>query len=154
MTRQRAGISTAELIIVVAIMTIVMAIGIPRFTQQTNGTDVRAARDQVAAYLATARAAAIQRGKDARFTLKADTIAVERDQGGGVWVNVRQPRSLGRAYSVTVASNPSGLTQITYNSRGTAKALAATQRIVVTKSTKKDSVCVTRFGMIQRKGCL
>jgi Tfp pilus assembly protein FimT len=153
MTRQRAGISTAELIIVVAIVTIVMAIGIPRFTQQTTGSDVRGARDQVAAYLATARAAAIQRGKDARFTLKADTIAVERLEAG-VWINVRQPRSLGKAYSVTVASNPSGLTQITYNSRGTAKALAATQRIVVTKSTKKDSVCVTRFGMIQRKGCL
>jgi Tfp pilus assembly protein FimT len=153
MTRHRAGFTTAELIVVIVIMAIVMAIGVPRFTQQTTGTDVRAARDEVAAYLATARAAAIQRGRDARFTLKADTIAVERDQGGGVWVSVRQPISLAKAYSVSVASNPS-ISQVTYNSRGTAKALAAKQAIVVTKNSKKDSVCVSKFGMIMRKGCL
>jgi Tfp pilus assembly protein FimT len=153
MTRQRAGLTTAELIVVVAIVTIVMAIGVPRFTQQQTSTDVRAARDEIASYLATTRAAAIQRGRDARFTLKGDTIAVERDQGQGVWVSVRAPHSLAQAFNVSVASTPS-ITQITYNGRGTAKALASTQRIVVTRSTKKDSVCVTRFGMIMRKGCL
>ena len=151
MTRHRLGFTFAELMVVIVVAVIVMSIGVPRFNYLQQGANVRSARDQIAGYLATTRAAAIQRGRDARFTLKADTIVVERDQGGGVWVNVRPKLSLYDTFKVSVAS--SGVTTITYNSRGTAKSLVGTQRIVVSRDTKKDSVCISKFGMIMRKGC-
>jgi prepilin-type N-terminal cleavage/methylation domain-containing protein len=59
---RRSGFSTIELAIVLAIIGIIVLIGFPKIRQTLDKTNVRSARTAVATLVATARAAAIQRG--------------------------------------------------------------------------------------------
>ncbi len=59
---KRSGFSTIELAIVLAIIGIIVLIGFPKIRRTLDKTNVRSARTAVATLVATARAAAIQRG--------------------------------------------------------------------------------------------
>lgn len=58
----RSGFTTIEMLIVVAIIGIITLIGFPKIRRTLDKTSVRSARTAVGTLVATARAAAIQRG--------------------------------------------------------------------------------------------
>lgn len=157
MHRLRPGFTFIEILMVFAILGIVLTFGLPRFVDARSSLAVRSARDNVSAYLATARAAAIRRGQPARFVVDGSTIDVLVQTAPGVFVPLTDRdgvsasrRDLGQQFAVEI--EVSGATTIEYNSRGFAQ-LGGTQRFRLVRDEKRDSVCVSGLGVISREGC-
>jgi prepilin-type N-terminal cleavage/methylation domain-containing protein len=66
MLSRRPGFSMVELLIVLTVLGVTAAMAFPKLSGVNAGTDVRNAQGAVAATVARARAAAIQRGRPAR----------------------------------------------------------------------------------------
>ena len=133
--------------IAVVLMGIVAAMGAPKLNSIRDKSAVRAATQQVGAYVATARAAAIRRGMRANFKTKGDTMWIEVQQPGAP--EVIAPRiPLREAFNVTMTSTTDS---IVFDARGFAVNLASTQKFIVTRASARDSTCVTRLGMVSPK---
>lgn len=133
-----------ELMIAIVVMGIIMAIGAPKLGSIRDNASARSATQQIGAYVATTRAAAIRRGLRANFKISADTMWVEIQQPGAPEM-IAPPIPLGETFNVTVSTLTDS---IVFDARGFALSLDGTQKFVVTKSSATDSICVTRLGMI------
>src|SRR5438046_2476545 len=73
---RRVGFTTIEMIIVVVMIGIIAVIGFPKIRRALDSTNVRSTRVFVGTAVATARAAAVQRGCRAvvHFSRRADTV--------------------------------------------------------------------------------
>lgn len=117
----------------------------PRLGSIRDRGAVRSGKQQVSAYLATARAAAIRRGRPATFHAASNSI----------WVTVGADTvgsriALGDEYSITLSS-ASAIDSVRFDARGFATNLPGTQIFRVTRGVYRDSVCVSRAGMIARR---
>jgi len=136
-----------ELMIAVVVMGIIMAIGAPKLNAIRDQAAVRSATQQVGAYVATARAAAIRRGMRANFQTRGDTMWIEIQQPGAP--EVIAPRiPLRETFNVSMTSTTDS---IVFDARGFAVNLNSTQKFVVTRASVSDSTCVTRLGMVSPK---
>ena len=151
MRSSRAGFSFAELMVVFTIIGIVVAIGVPRFDYMRTTSRVRSARDQIASSLATARAAAIQRGRPSRVHLESGVLMIEVQDAAGGWHKLREPVNFQSTLGVAVEPAPND--QITYNSRGFARVAGGRQIYVISSREIVDSVCVSGLGVVMRRGC-
>lgn len=133
--------------IAVVVMGIIMAVGAPRLNAIRDKAAVRSATQQVGAYVATARAAAIRRGMRANFKTRADTMWVEIQQPGAPEL-IAPPIPLGATFNVTMTSTTDS---IVFDARGFAVNLNSTQKFVVRRALVSDSTCVTRLGMVSPK---
>lgn len=138
-----------ELMIAVAVMGIIMAVGMPKLGAIRDQASVRSATQQIGAYVATTRAAAIRRGMRANFKTRADTMWIEIQQPG-VPELIAPPIPLSATFNVTVTAT--GQDSIVFDARGFAANLPGTQKYVVSRAAARDSVCVTRLGMVS-PGC-
>lgn len=157
MSLRRYGFTAIELVMVIVILGIVLTFGLPKFGDARRSHALRSARDNVASYLATARAAAIRRGQPARFVVDGSNIDVLVQTAPGVFTPITErdgasasQRDLHREFAVDIEA--SGATTIEYNSRGFAQ-LGGTQRFALVREEKRDSVCVSGLGVIMRQGC-
>lgn len=136
-----------ELMIAVVVMGIIAAIGMPRLGAIRDKGAVRSATQQVGAYVATTRAAAIRRGMRANFKTRADTMWVEIQAPGTP--EVIGPRiPLRETFNVNMTATTDS---IVFDARGFAIAPAAASKYVITRASARDSICVTRLGMVTRK---
>jgi type II secretory pathway pseudopilin PulG len=136
-----------ELMIAVVVMGIIMAVGAPKLGAIRDRASVRSATQQIGAYVATTRAAAIRRGLRANFKVRADTMWIEIQQPGGPEM-VAPPIPLGQTFNVTMTSSKDS---IVFDARGFAIYPAETTKFVVRRASASDSTCVTRLGMISPK---
>lgn len=144
---KRPGFTLIELMIAVVLMGIIAAIAAPRLASIRDKASVRAATQQVGAYVATARAAAIRRGMRANFKTRADTMWIEIQQPGAP--EIIAPRiPLSATFNVTMTSTTDS---IVFDARGFAINLDGTKTFVVSRSSVRDSICVTRLGMVSPK---
>lgn len=158
MRRTRYGFSFIEMLMVFVILGIILTLGLPRFTDARRSMAVRSAKDNIAAYLATARAAAIRRGQPSRFVVDDVSIDVQVETTPGVFTPLTMRgdgtsasrRDLGRQFGVSI--EPSGATVVEFNPRGFAQ-LGGTQRFALVREEKRDSVCISGLGVIMRQGC-
>ncbi|MCR4339717.1 MAG: GspH/FimT family pseudopilin [Gemmatimonadaceae bacterium] len=145
--RRERGFTMVELMIAVVVMGIIMAVGAPKLASIRDRASVRSATQQIGAYVATARAAAIRRGMRANFKVRADTMWIEIQQPGAPEV-VAPPIPLAQTFNVIMTTTTDS---IVFDARGFAIYPAATSKFVVTRSSASDSTCVTRLGMISPK---
>lgn len=148
-SRARRGFSIAELLVVLIVSGVIMRIAMPRFAAMRDRMALRSAKQQMAAYLVTTRAAAIRRSATAVFSVSNSTIStkVNLPTGGTASLGGAVPLVSARG----VAVSPGGTSTadvITYDSRGMATNLSATHVYVLTRNSKKDSICVSRLGLI------
>jgi type II secretory pathway pseudopilin PulG len=136
-----------ELMIAVVVMGIIMAIGAPKLGAIRDRASVRSANQQIGAYVATARAAAIRRGMRANFKVRADTMWIEVQQPGAPEL-VAPPIPLAETFNVTMTTTTDS---IVFDARGFAIYPAQTSMFVVNRAAASDSICVTRLGMISPK---
>jgi len=149
---RRKGFSLIELAIVVSIMGIIVAIGAPKLRSVRDRSNLRAARDQIAAALATARAAAVQKGTTARFRSYGNTVDVLIPSTGQV---ILMPRDLHDLYNATVSLGVAGDAQINYDTRGFATVSNGTSAVYsVTVNGITDKVCVSKLGIVKKQGCV
>ena len=139
-----------EMLVVMMIMGIVLAFGLPKFNELRNSGRVGAAKVQLGTGLTTARAAAIQNGRPARWSIAGDVVTVAAQNAAGNYENLRPPFNYHTEYAVTLRAT---VAEIVFDGRGMATGLGGTQKLYVVGTTT-DSICVTALGVVMRNGCL
>jgi len=115
------GLSLIEMLVVVAIVAILAATGIPSFNEWIQNTQIRTAAESIASGLQSARAEAIRRSTPIEFTLTGNGGAgetgwqiVERNTG-----NTLQSAPAGEgSRNATLATTPGDARTVTFSSLG------------------------------------
>jgi type II secretion system protein H len=150
MKSTRQGFTMIEMLVVMMIMGIVLAFALPKFNSLRNSGRVGAAKVQLSTGLTTARAAAVQNGRPARWSIAGNVVTVAAQDAAGNYVNLRAPFNYNTEYNVSLRSTAA---QIVFDGRGIATGLGGTVKLYVVGSTT-DSICVTALGVVMRNGCL
>jgi prepilin-type N-terminal cleavage/methylation domain-containing protein len=150
MKRSAVGFTIIEILIVIAIIGIAAAMAFPKLSGRVTTLNVRSAKQEVAAYLARARAAAIQNGRAAQFVRNGNVIEVQVDSDTGAVLLGAKDLFDAHGVSVSAWANPA---VIRFDPRGIADALGGTRAIVLSKAGVSDSVCVLGFGKVSTEGC-
>jgi len=150
MRRSRTGFSLVEMLMVVVIIGIVVGFGLPKFASMRNSGKIGAAKIHLSSSITTARAAAIQNGRAARWNLTGNRVTITALNGAGTYVNINAPAGFDSLYKVQLRSTQA---TIDFDARGIASNMAGTGKIYVVGTTT-DSVCITRLGVVLRHGCL
>jgi len=111
---------------------------------------VREARYLTEAYLTTARAASVQKGRTTVFHSAGQRVWVTTDSSG-VQVPYRAAVRLDSAYNVTMTASRDS---IVFNGRGIAVGLSGSQTITLSKTGITKSICVSALGAILQGGCV
>lgn len=147
---RRLGFTFVEILTVFTIFGIMSVFAVPKLRGYKEKADLRSAKQHLTAYLTTARAAGIRRGRATNFVVATgDNISVTTDSSGTM-VPLARPFGMKDVYKTTL---PKGPMTITFDRRGFATSLGATAIIVVQNTSGKDSVCVTRLGVIMVDAC-
>jgi prepilin-type N-terminal cleavage/methylation domain-containing protein len=155
----RRGFSFAEIMIAVAVAGIITMIAGPKLTTFRESTSVRSARQELTATIDAARAAALQRGRTARVTVRGDSAVAVVDTGPpGIAATgskvVLSVASLRRSYGVQVVLGNPGDTAVVYDGRGMASPrLGRVAKYIVVLRNSRDSVCVSSLGNILPREC-
>lgn len=154
--RARRGFTLIEMLIVLTVMGMVVTFAAPPLRRMGDRSNLRGARDELAAMIATARAAAIQKGREGRFHLSTgDTVRVTVDTAANTPMIVVANRSMKELYGVSLSVSATVDTVIPFDSRGFASTKSGnTVRIRFTGPAGVDSLCVTKFGLVLKRGCL
>lgn len=147
----RGGYTLTEMMIVIVIVGSLALFTLPRFTGLNRASKLAAARAEVQAGIATARAVAIQKGRAAQFRIVGNrmTVAVDTSANGQRDTVIRE-QPLDTKYQVTV-TGPTG--EIAFDPRGWVTT-SATLKYVLTQGARKDSVCFRKSGQILPRGCI
>ena len=142
-SRSRRGFTLVEILVVIVMISLLALVAIPRFSSGNARRHQESARMRISAALATARAAAIQKGKPVTFRIASNRVTVFAGAGD----TLMSPAPLDTLYKVIVS--PTTTLTIDFNSRGFAS--TTRQAIYVTRSgLADDSVVVLKTGMVQR----
>jgi prepilin-type N-terminal cleavage/methylation domain-containing protein len=150
--RSRQGFTLTETLIVVVMVGALTMFALPKFSKLVESNKLSAAREEITSAIATARAAAVQKGRVAtlRFSGNKMWVTVVTNDAGAT-MTVVPIKSLRTLYNVSIVANDS---VITYDMRGFASPrLASTGVFLIQSTTKKDSVCITPAGQIMPRGC-
>jgi prepilin-type N-terminal cleavage/methylation domain-containing protein len=110
--RRDRGFSLAEMLVVLAIIGVVVAIGIPLINEQVRIADIRGSADLIAVHLRAARMIAVTQRRDVTVTVNVDpTNSISYVRATGDTVSVSMPRRVliktGSAASITFHSDGS-----------------------------------------------
>jgi type IV pilus assembly protein PilA len=152
-SRSRRGFTLIETMVVLVIAGITMAIALPKFASMRDRMAVRSAKQQFSSYLASARAAAIRQSQYGHFHANSNTIWSNVNQPDGTNINVSRAVSLrtARGVNVTLGGSPPSNDSILFDSRGMAGVGSNNSGghvYVFTRNGFKDSICVSRLGLI------
>lgn len=152
MDRSRRGYTLTEMLIVVGVVGLLSLFSLPKFKGLVERNRLSAAREELAAAIATARAAAVQKGRTATLFLSGNQMWVTVvTSNAGATSTVVPVRSFTSLYNVSVtATDPS----ITFDMRGfVTPRLSTTGKFFITGGSKRDSVCITTAGQIMPRSC-
>jgi len=150
--RSHQGYTLTEMLIVVVIVGLLTLFALPKFSGLVERNRLTAARDEISAAIATARAAAVQKGRSATLWMSGNQMWVTVvTSNAGATTTVVPVKSFTTLYNVSVAASDSA---ITFDLRGFASPrLAATGMFLITGGSRRDSVCITTAGQIMPRSC-
>ena len=146
----RRGFTILELLVVIVMLGVLMALGIPRLRNAFNSNSTRAARSALTTLVAKARASAVARGCRATIHFTSGTngtawVTVCRLNGAGL-DTLGGVEPIGDRFTVTLTATrdsvsfaPSG---ISFDGLSTTLRLSST--------TGQDSVFINQIGKVQR----
>ena len=150
--RARRGVSIAEMVVVLVISGIMLNIALPRFAGMRDRMSLRSAKQEFITYVMTSRAAAIRQSQQAQFHVRNNTAWVMVNQPNGTNTMVNQNLRMFRTRQVTITLSGSPTTDsIVYDARGIEIMPNARRKYMLTLNNLKDSVCVSRVGLIARQ---
>ena len=152
------GFSLYELMIVVVIVGLLSMLALPKFVVVRDQQNVAGARARIESGVATARAAAIHKGRVSLFLLSGNVMAVwTQNPTTGVWQQQLSPSNLNVVYpGVQIQIGGPGQQYVYYEPRGITWSAAKPPSTLVFRVvglTRRDSVCVSRQGQILPRGC-
>ena len=140
----RRGFTLPEILIVIVMISLLSLVAIPRFATANAKRHMESARMRVAAALATARAAAIQKGVPVQFKIASNRVTVKASSDT---TDLVSPIPLDTLYKVTV----NNAYTIDFSSRGFAISGFSGANIILSRpGVSDDTVKVTKTGMVQR----
>ena len=145
----RRGFTFVETMLVMVSSSIVAAMSLPHFRAASSGAAIRSARQQTAVYVSQARALAMQRGREARFVRAGNVVKVTVDSSG-TQVLYAASRDLHRESGVSLSSTRD---TIAFDPRGFALGTGSIEQVSIARDGQRDSVCVTKFGVVISRGC-
>ena len=141
------------MLIVVSIVGLLTLFSVPKFSGLVERNKLTAAREELSSAIATARAAAIQKGRTATLFLSGNQMWVTVvTTSAGATTTVVPVKSFGSLYNVSVAPTDPAITSVTFDMRGFAK-LSTTGIFRITGASKTDSVCITSAGQLMPRSC-
>jgi prepilin-type N-terminal cleavage/methylation domain-containing protein len=145
----RKGFTTIEMIIVVILIGVIAAIGLPRLRQGLEKQNVRSSKALIATLAATARGTAIQRGCSATLNLTVDSIWVTACgvNPPAASVDVGTKKLVGDEFGVTLSSNNP---TVVYDPRGISTQFQTTT-VRVIGPNYQDSVVINELGKVKRQ---
>ena len=143
----RSGFTVIELAMVCVIVGTVSAIALPHFSGFRANSAVRSVKQTTAAMLASARASAVQRGWKTSLVRAGDSLKVVADSSG-TKVQLVPWYSAYSVQGVKLSPSPTRDT-ISFDPRGYGSGLSSLEVIRFSRSTIKDSVCVTKLGKVE-----
>lgn len=117
---QSAGFTLTELMIAVAILGTVVAMGMPSFRQMLRSAEIRSVAESVANGLQRARAEAVARNTRVQFALGAGTAWTVADRAGTT-IDTRatdEGSSVNTTLTAVASDGATAATTITYNQLG------------------------------------
>jgi prepilin-type N-terminal cleavage/methylation domain-containing protein len=146
LTRQhrRAGFTLPEILIVIVIISLLALVAIPRFATANSKRHMESARMRVAAAVATARAAAIQKGTTVQFKIASNRVTVKPTNGDTT--DLVSPVPLDVLYKVNVVSDVT----IDFSARGFPTPPNSAKILLTRPDVAGDSVMISKSGMVQR----
>lgn len=147
MQNQRPGFTLIEIFTVLSIMAIVAMLVLPKLGNMNDRNQMRSARDGLVARLSAARAAAIATGRPATFELVGNKVSVA----------LRTPTTTEKKgadidlYNQFGASNVGPNASIVFDGRGITTTGAT--KIYLARGMVKDSLCISKLGLVHRHGC-
>jgi len=150
--RARRGFTLPEILIVIVMISVLALVAIPRFANINGKRNMESARMRIASALATARAAAIQKGQPVRFRIWNNRVTVRLVGTSGRASNLMSPIPLDTLYKVDVdVANIGNPFIVDFSARGFATGLSGTTPIRLSRpGVANDSVVVTLTGMVKR----
>lgn len=154
-----AGFTLLEMMIVVIAMAVIAALATPKISGFRSRAQLNSARQQMAATVDAARSAAIQRGRPAWVRRVGNRLIAEVDTAPrGVTAPVMRVMVAGpmdTLFNAVIDSPTPHDTAVRWDGRGFAMPRPAqTIRFVVTNKAGRDSVCISRVGIILPRRCL
>jgi Tfp pilus assembly protein FimT len=140
--------------IVVAIVSGLALFALPRFRGLHAASQLAAARQEVEAGIATARAAAIQKGRRSYFSITGNAMLVSVDTSdSGQRDTILSLRPLDSLYRVRVTPGAQG-SQVMFGPRGWVTPLAnGNLEYVLQRGTRIDTLCFRPTGQLMGRGC-
>lgn len=152
--RLRAGFTILELLVVFTVAGVLVAITGKSLSAAFSGNARTSATRMLGTTLFQARATAIQRSRQSWLVRSGNTIKVIGDSLG-VKVQVGKTLDLGARYGVTLSSvsTPAGRDSVSFDARGLITGATTAYKVIVTKGSKADTVCVSGLGNTKARGC-
>ena len=153
--RHRSGFTILELVVVMTIAGIIIAITGRGIASAYAGNNRTSATRVVGATLFQARALAIQRSMRSTLVRSGSTILIFGDSAT-TRVQLGKTVDVNQRYGVTLTSNVSPAIprdSVFFDPRGVLTGAVTNYKIIVTKGTKADTVCVTALGNTLARGC-
>lgn len=139
---------------VVVVTGILFAITLPRFSTLKYGATLRAGRQQLASVVASARAAALLKGKSSVLVTGSNVATVWTQTGlAGNWVRVAGPVRFDQT-GLTLTPLGNAPAALVYDARGLLSPVPAeVLKYELSMPGYADTLCVSRAGVIMQKGC-
>jgi len=138
------GFSLVELAIVLLIVALLAAVGVPRLGPFLDRIATDHAAREITTALAMARHGAVLQGMRARLTIAADSLRIDRLEPGGWMPWRRRPGPAALAVEMEV-SNP----VIVFGPTGVAWG-ASNTRVVLRRGSQVETITVSRVGRVKR----
>lgn len=156
MRRARNGFTLIELMVVLVLVGGLTALALPKAATMREQSNIKAAKQQLAATIASARAAAVQKGTPARFRVSTNSVTALVPNAPGDTTFVIPARDLNKLFGVTVSMRtPSVDSVLVFEPRGfVTPRLNQAAMYIVTSGTRADTICVGIIGQIMTRSCL
>ncbi|HTY02511.1 MAG TPA: GspH/FimT family pseudopilin [Rhodocyclaceae bacterium] len=135
------GFTLVELMVTIAILAVLMALGAPQFKAWLQNTQVRTATESIQNGLQLARAEAVRRNCNVEFVVNADTSwsVTAKPPSGDVPV---QSRTANEGSSSSVTAALTGSTKATFDGLGRVVNAGPLTAVTVTSSVTSQSMTV------------
>lgn len=153
--RHARGFSLIEVMIVIAILSVVFYKLIPTLSELKARSALRSGRMELTSVFTAARAAALQKGKTATLTLTDSSASVSvLTSVSGTSVTVIGPVLFKKDFGTSLTPLSAAPISITFDARGLIAPVSATiSKYQLSWSTWSDTVCLSGAGIVLRRGC-